>query len=135
MLTRPTPLIEPLASFFFTLRNYFYTMQPRSNLLCLDITDTKPKDVCDDTVVYGHAHVGIPVCVRLQRCRKVVCRFSCDSMTREPSPAFSAKSLDLTLGSRIGGLACRGSGCAVPTTDRDVPCPRYPSPRVPILNG
>ena len=85
------------------------------------MTDTKPKDVCD-TVDYGHAHMS--VCVRLQRCRKVlgVCRFSCDSMTREPSPAFSAESLDLTLDSRIGGVPCRGSGCAVPPTDRGVPC-------------
>ena len=87
------------------------------------MTDTKPKDVCD-TVDYGHAHVGISVCVRLQRCRKVlgVCRFSCDSMTREPSPAFSAESLDLTLGCRIGGAPCHGSRCAVPATDQGVPC-------------
>ena len=87
------------------------------------MTDTKPKDVCD-TVDYEHAHVGMSVCVRLQRCRKVlgVCRYSCDSMTREPSPAFSAESLDLILGSRIGGVLYRGSGCAVPTTDRGVPC-------------
>ena len=100
------------------------------------MTDTKPKDVCD-TVDYGHAHVGISVCVRLQRCRKVlgVCRFSCDSMTGEPSPAFSAESLDLILGSRIRGVPCRGSGCAVPATDGDVLCPRYPSPRVPIFDG
>ena len=71
--------------------------------------------------------MGIPVCVRLQRCRKVlgVCRFSCDSMTREPSPAFSAFRLSdrgRTV-PRIG--VCRayhGSGCAVPTTDRGVPC-------------
>ena len=87
------------------------------------MTDTKPKDVYD-TVDYGHGHVGMSVCVRLQRCRKVlgVCRFSCDSMTGEPSPAFSAESLDLILGSRIGGVPYRGSGCAVPATDRNVPC-------------
>ena len=87
------------------------------------MTDTKPKDVCY-TVDYEHAHVGMSVCVRLQRCREVlgVCRFSCDSMTREPSPAFSADSLDLILGSRIGGVLYRGSGCAVPTADRGVPC-------------
>ena len=89
------------------------------------MTDTKPKDVCD-TVDYGHGHVGMSVCVRLQRCRKVlgVCRFSCDSMTGEPSPAFSAESLDLILGSGIGGEPYRGSGCAVPTTDRGRTVPR-----------
>ena len=87
------------------------------------MTDTKPKDVCD-TVDYGHGHVGIPVCVHLQRCRKVlgVCRFSCDLMTREPSPEFNAESLNLTLDSRIGGVPCRGSGCAVSATDQGVPC-------------
>ena len=80
------------------------------------MTDTKPKDVCD-AVHYGHTHVRISVCVRLQRCRKVlgVCRFSCDSMTGEPSPAFTAKSLDLILGSWNGVCrACHGLGCAVP---------------------
>ena len=103
------------------------------------MTDSKPKDVCD-TLDYGHAQVGMSVCVRLQRCRKVlgVCRFSCDSMTREPSHAFSAESLDLILGSRIGGVRCGRSGCAVPAADQGVPClPRIGCavPAVPFTTG
>ena len=71
------------------------------------MTVTKPKDVCD-TVDYGHAHVGMSVCAFTKVPESVrVCRFSYDSMTREPSPAFSAELLDLILGSRIGGVPCR----------------------------
>ena len=87
------------------------------------MTDTKPKDVCD-TVDCGRAVCGyVCVCVCLQRCQEVleVLPFSCYSMTREPSPVFSAESLDLTLGPRIGAyrptdrdVMSRGSGRAVP---------------------
>ena len=80
----PSPAHWATGQFFFSLRNHFLHNAAKS--IFLDMTDTKPKDVCD-TVDYGHVHVGKSVCVRLQRCREVlgVCCFSCDSMTREPS--------------------------------------------------
>ena len=59
-----------------------------------------------DTVDHGHAHVCMSVCAFTKVPESV-------RMTREPSPAFSAETLeflDLILGSRVGGVPCRGSG-------------------------
>ena len=97
------------------------------------MTDTKPKDACD-TVDYGHAHVGMSVCVcastkvpesvrgvpfqlRLDDSRVVAC-IQC----RVPRFNFRLSDRGRTV-PRIGMCrACHGSRCAVPTTDRDVPC-------------
>ena len=87
------------------------------------MTDTKPKDVWWYCRLWTRACGYICVCAFTKVPESVrVCRFSCDSMTREPSPAFSAESLDLILGCRIGCVPCHDSGCAVPAMDRDVKC-------------
>ena len=85
------------------------------------MTDTKPKNVCD-TVDYGHAHVGISVCVRLQRCWKVLFQLRLDDsraftciLCRVPRFNFRLSDRGMPCLPRIG--VCRayhGSGCAVP---------------------
>ena len=59
---------------------------------------------------------GVPFQLRLDDSRAAAC-FQC----RVPRFDFRLSNRGRTV-TRIGGVPCRGSGCAVPSTDRAVPC-------------
>ena len=101
----PTLLMKPQASLFP------FALCSLSLIYIFRQTGTKPKNVCD-TVDCGRTacrYVSACVCWELLGVRP----YSCSWMTRGPSPAFSAESLDLTLGSDRS-LLLYGSECSMP---------------------